>query len=111
MSALSIPLSHPDAEEMSERFDEVRPWIRSLEEDSREVKGHGYEIIWSEINNRRIGKNKVPSHASFPTEADAFRLIGKTREAARFSAPMEAKLIRFPTLRNWARAKPLQSSI
>ena len=43
---LRLPLRRPDAKAMAERFDEVRAWIRALDEGSRDRRGFGYAIEW-----------------------------------------------------------------
>jgi hypothetical protein len=41
---LRLRLRGPDAKALGSRFDEVRSWIRNLEEGSRARRGFGYEI-------------------------------------------------------------------
>lgn len=105
---LSMALSHPGAEELSERFDEVRQWILALESGSRKVRGFGYEIVWTETNNRRIGKNSLPTSVVIPSDEDGFRLIGKGRDAKLFHSLAAPTLTRFPSLRDWVVAKPIR---
>jgi len=81
---LSLSLRRPDTRSYSERFEEVRTWIRSLEDGARERRGFGYDIEWAEINHRQLGRNKVPDKVAVPTEADALKLIGKQKDAERF---------------------------
>ena len=104
---LKLSLKRPSSRELSSRFAEVRQWIRDLEHGSREVRGYGYEIGWTEINHRELGRNRVPCSASVPTEQDALRLIGRAREAQRFRMLCEQTLDEFPTLNYWVARKPL----
>src|SRR5947209_8214102 len=60
----------PDSRDLAERFDDVRKWIRALESGSKAAQGHGYEIEWTEINHRQLGRNHVPARVGVPTEAD-----------------------------------------
>ena len=78
---LALRFTRPDARAMSERFDEVRSWIRALEEESKAGRGHGYEVRWTDVNHRQLGANRVPIGVSVPTVDDALELIGK-RQAA-----------------------------
>ncbi len=103
----SLRLRRPDTRDLTERFDDVRQWIRALEHGSKSVQGFGYDIEWTEINHRQLGRNRIPARISVATEADAVRLIGKTQEAKRFSASMEAMLSRFPALSGWFARRPL----
>jgi hypothetical protein len=104
---LPLRLRRPDARALSERFDEVRTWIRALDEGSRAAQGFGYDIVWAEINHRLLGRNRFPAGIVAPTELDALRLIGKHRQAERFQALADATLRAFPALRDWLTSKPL----
>jgi hypothetical protein len=97
----------PDTRDLAERFDDVRKWIRALEQGSKGTQGHGYEIEWTDINHRQLGRNRVPARISVPTEADALRLVGKTQEAKRFSALADTMLTRFPALSDWLARHPM----
>lgn len=99
----------PDRRTLSERFDEVRTWIRLLVEGSRERVGHGYDVTWSEFDHRVLGRNRVPEGIVIPTEADALQLIGKRRAADRFDALASATIAAFPVLRNWLARRPLEA--
>jgi hypothetical protein len=97
----------PDTRDLADRFDDVRKWIRALEHGSKATHGHGYEIEWTEINHRQLGRNRVPARVSVPTESDAVRIIGRSQEAKRFSALADAMLTRFPVLSDWLARHPM----
>jgi hypothetical protein len=92
---------------MGEQFDAVRSWIAALSGGSRERRGHGYDLVWREINHRQLGRNSVPNAAVIPTEADALRLIGRGADARRFDQLAGMTLAAFPTLRSWIRKHAL----
>ena len=75
---LELRLRGPDTRALSERFEEVRQWIRELESESR------YGIEWREVNHRLLGRNRVPARIVVPGEREALELIGKVDDAARF---------------------------
>ncbi len=104
---LELPLAKPDARALSERFGDVRAWIRTLEDGSKIRRGFGYDIVWNEINSRVLGANRVPSRIVVETNDDALRLIGKCADAERFSHAAAATLATFPVLREWITRKPL----
>ena len=104
---LLLRLRRPSPREIGERFEAVRSWIEALENGSRSRLGAGYEIVWEEVNNRLLGRNKVPIAARLPTRADALVLIGKADEAARFDELIGPTLDRFPVLREWLVKRPL----
>ena len=91
---------------MSERFDDVRRWIRELEENSKTRRGFGYDILWAEIDHRQLGRNRIPTGALVPTREDALRLLGKQRQADRFARLAALTLDSCPELRAWIEKKP-----
>jgi len=102
-----LRLRQPAPAEMGEQFEAVRAWIAGLLGDSRERKGHGYDLAWRDINHRQLGRNSIPAAAVIPSEADALRMIGRGAEARRFDALAATTLAAFPALRPWIRAHPL----
>lgn len=104
---LALRFRRPDAKALSERFDDVRKWIKALEEGSKVTQGFGYEIEWTEINHRQIGRNRLPVGVKLAAEHDAVRLIGKHRQVERFRCLTDATLRRFPALLEWLTRHPL----
>lgn len=100
-----LRLRRPTAKDLGERFDEVRRWIRALEEGSRE---HGYTLEFDQVDHRQLGTNQVPGRVLIPTEAAALRIIGKTRAAERFRALREQTVALFPALAGWIAARPMK---
>jgi hypothetical protein len=98
---LELKLRGPDRRAFSERFDEVRQWIRELESDGR------FQIGWVEINHRVLGRNRIPTRISVPNERDALTLIGKADEAKRFHALCDVTLETLPELSAWLTRRPL----
>jgi hypothetical protein len=103
---LRLRLRKPDARALGSRFEEVRSWIRSIEEGSRGQRGFGYEIDWADLNHRQLGRNKIPDRISVPTESDALKLIGKEREARRFRDLLRSTTDIFPELVEWFARRP-----
>jgi len=58
---------------LGQRFEEVRAWIRELEDGSRANRGFGYDIEWIDIKHRQLGRNQIPDGILVPTERDALR--------------------------------------
>jgi hypothetical protein len=104
---LALRLRRPTTRQLSDEFDSVRAWIRALEEGAKPAGGLGYEIVWEEINNRRLGRNRAPSGAVVATKADALALIGKAKAAARFDVLAQAAIKAAPELGGWLARKPL----
>ena len=103
---LRLRLRGPDTKSIGQRFDEVRTWIRDLEDGSRAKRGFGYDIEWLSINHRQLGRNRIPGSISVPTEGDALRLIGKAKDGRRFDECLESTVGVFPMLAEWIRRRP-----
>lgn len=104
---LTLRLRQPTLAEMGAQFDAVRAWIRQLEEGALAAKGHGYAIVWRDVNHRQLGRNAVPDRVTIDTESDALRLIGRQAEARRFDALAEQTLSAFPQLAPWLARRAL----
>ncbi|MBF8271858.1 MAG: conserved hypothetical cytosolic protein [Magnetococcales bacterium] len=104
---LPVRFHRPSSKDMAGSFGAVQDWIRLLEQGSRVSRGFGYDIIWEEINHRQIGRNALPRGIQVATEADALRLIGKTREAERFSHVTRITHDTFPVLDGWLADHPM----
>jgi hypothetical protein len=104
---LKLSMRRPDAKAMAQSFAAVRGWIRDLEENSRSSKGFGYQIEWADINHRQLGRNRMPSRISVPSESDALRLIGKERAGRRFRELTQVTTGKFPALMQWVSRRPL----
>lgn len=103
---LRLRLRGPDTKALGQRFEDVRAWIRDLEHGSRAKRGFGYDIEWIHINHRQLGRNRIPDGISVPTECDALRLIGKTKDAQRFDACLGSTIDAFPALAEWIGRRP-----
>lgn len=104
---LELGVRQPNAATLMEQFDNVRHWIRQLEEGSKPVKGYGYEIVWRDINHRQLGRNRLPDKIVLATEADALRLLGRQADARRFDRLAGATLGAFPQLQAWLSRRPM----
>lgn len=104
---LELRLRQPGVAELGDQFDAVRGWIRALEAGARDALGHGYDIVWREINHRQLGRNRLPERVVFNTEADALRLIGCQADGKRFDQLAAATLAAFPQLKEWLGRRPM----
>ena len=104
---LSLRLRRPAPQDLSDHFDAVRGWVRSLEAGSKAASGFGYVIEWQEINNRQLGRNHLPVGLTVPSQADACALIGKSLEVASFQTLAQRTLEPFPELGDWLCRRPL----
>jgi hypothetical protein len=103
---LTLKVSKPETAALGRSFEAVRNWIRELEDNSRAREGFGYDIEWTDINHRQIGRNRMPGRILVPTETDALRLIGKERDCRLFRKLAQATVSQFPALAPWVSHKP-----
>ncbi len=102
---LRIPLKHPTARELGERFDIARDWVRQVQQASER---HGYALEWKRIRHRQLGENRLPVAALIADDALALKILGRRREAAQFDGLARKVLDTFPELRGWLLRKPLR---
>lgn len=96
-----LALKSPSSTEMADRFDEVRAWIVEIRAMPR------CRVEMREFRHRVFGANAVPQEAWIDTVEDALALIGKQRDAARFTALLEVTRKRQPPLLGWLAKRPL----
>jgi len=106
---LDMPFRKATAREALERFSEVREWVNRLREGSRERRGFGYSLEFTEVNHRQLGEQRFPSRIWFETEGYFLRFIGKGREFERFRMLAEQTLAEQPGLREWLEQKPIKA--
>ncbi|MCP4333246.1 MAG: hypothetical protein GY785_11370 [Gammaproteobacteria bacterium] len=105
---MRIPLKHPAAGVIGDRFEEVRRWIATLSAQCKSTTGSGFRLEWHESSHRQLGKNRLPVAAVIETEADGLDIIGKRRQAEEFRKLADATIHVFPKLRSWLHKKPLK---
>lgn len=97
-----LRLRRPTATDLGSRFDEVRHWIRALEE------ADGFTIEFEEVAHRQLGRNRVPGRVWVPTEGEALRILGKQRAADSFHSLRGRILKALPALDAWVTASPMK---
>jgi hypothetical protein len=95
-------LKKPTSTEMAERFSEVRSWISRLDGEAQQ-----YRLVWRDIRHRTLGENTVPAEIWVDSLDDCLALIGKRREANRFTSVVALTGQRYPPLLAWLRKRPL----
>ncbi len=104
---LRLALRRPTSADLSSEFDAASRWMKDLDNSSHSVRGFGYELIWTEVNHRVLGRNRVPAGVVVPSEDDHLRLIGKRHDAERFRKLCVHTRQAFPELGDWLARKPL----
>ncbi|MGH8582981.1 MAG: Wadjet anti-phage system protein JetD domain-containing protein [Gammaproteobacteria bacterium] len=98
-----LTLKGPSSAELADRFEQVRTWIADLRQ------GHHYRVVMRELRHRVIGTNVVPDEIWIDTFDDALALIGKRREARRFSELVAGTRSRQPAVLPWLAKHPLRA--
>ncbi|RJQ63106.1 MAG: hypothetical protein C4530_03910 [Desulfobacteraceae bacterium] len=104
---LRFPLKHPAPGELGERYGEVKDWIEDLVRHAGSDRSRCFTLEWREVNHRQLGRNRLPIAAVFEQPADAFRFIGKQKQADAFDRLCREILCTFPELEPWLVQKPL----
>ena len=105
---LRLRTSRPGPRDLSERFEEVRAWIRALEAGAKASRGFGYEIDWVEVTHRQLGRNRIPTGAVVPSEQDALELLGKRKQAETVYRLAGVTAAEFPGLKAWLADHPMK---
>jgi len=94
--------------ETLEKYPHITEYIKRLNEHSKEAAGYGYTIQYSEVNNRKIGKQFFPQKILFENEADYLRFICKEKEFAKFKENVLMIIDALPVLKDWIIDNPLK---
>ena len=95
-----LQLKGPTSAEMADHFVEVRAWVAEL------LGMPHCRVERREFKHRVFGANAVPQEVWVDTVDEALALIGKRREAASFTALIEATRKRQPQLLAWLAKRP-----
>jgi hypothetical protein len=98
-----LVLKAPSSAEISERFDAVRAWIAELRALPL------VRVVMREFKHRLLGSNAIPAEVWVDTIGDALALIGKNRDAARFTELLELTRRQLPAILPWLAKRPLKA--
>lgn len=105
---IEIPFSKPDAKELMENFSKLREYILDLKGQSKESLGYGYELELSLWQHRHLGSQLVPAKIRIVSMEDLCRLIGKSKDLARWRKSSVLVAQQLPQLRKWIGLAPLK---
>lgn len=98
-----LVLKIPTSAEIADHFGEVRSWIAELR-----MTPH-CRVQMREFRHRVFGTNEIPYQVWIDSDDDALALIGKRRDAARFSLLVAATYRLQPKLLDWLAKRPLRA--
>lgn len=96
-----LRLLGPTTAELTARFEEVRNWAEGLRSGAK-----NYRLLERDIRSPVLGHNRIPDEAWLDTLPSALALIGKTQEAARFTALVRGTQARQALLLPWLEKRP-----
>lgn len=114
VQGLAVPprrlrLSGPSSTELTERFDDVRAWMKDLGCNAPQSDAPRWRIVMREFRHRVLGTNAVPDEVWLDTADDALALIGKQKEARRFVSLVQHTRDQHPVLLPWLEKRPLNA--
>ena len=80
--------------------------IKNLYLDSKEKKGYGYEIIYTEKRKKGLGLQSLPTQFIFNDESDYLKYLGRENEISRFNKFCDSTFAKFPELKHVIFNKP-----
>ena len=75
-----LRLTGPSSTELTERFDDVRVWMKALGCNAPADAAPRYRIVLREFRHRVLGECAVPDAVWIDTLDDALALIGKQKD-------------------------------
>lgn len=103
---IEIPFGKPSPKEMLNDFSTLDEQLAVLRRASKEHKGYGYGIDYTEINHRQLGSQRVPARIYFETADDFLRYVGKKKEFDTFQELAAETQVVLPGLSDWVSKNP-----
>lgn len=100
---IRLALKCPTAADISDRFDSVREWVRSIAEVPH------VRLEWREWGHRVQGTQRLPSAAWLDSVSDALVMLGKRRQADQYQQLWQHTGSIQPALLPWLIKRPLQT--
>jgi hypothetical protein len=100
---LRLNLKAPSAADLSDRFEAVRDWVRTVA-DTPHIR-----LDWRDWNHRVQGTQRLPAAVWVDSVQAALAFIGKARQARRFEALWQQTAAAQPALLMWMSRRPIQA--
>jgi hypothetical protein len=111
LSPRRLRFTGPTSTELTERFDEVRVWMKDLGCNAPPHSAPRNRIVMREFRHRVLGASAVPDEVWLDTLDDALALIGKQKEAKRFASLVQLTREQHPVLLPWLKKRPLNALV
>lgn len=101
--SVRLTLKAPSASDLSDRFDAVREWVRTMAATPH------VRIDWRDWNHRVQGSQRLPNAVWLDTLPAALALLGRVRQVERFRQLWATTASAQPLLLQWLAKRPLQA--
>lgn len=103
---IEVPFGKLKAKELLTDFAVTSASVAELRNESKEVKGYGYSIDYTETSHRQLGAQKLPTRIYFKTLDDFTRFIGKKKELEDYRRQAKETISYRPELKKWVENNP-----
>lgn len=100
---LCIPLGRPVAAQLLNEFTAVGSWKQAVE-----ASQDSYRIAYTEVNHRRLGRQRLPTKVCFDSAEQAAAFLGKRTALTGFRQLNRELQERHPALTGWIERRPLK---
>jgi len=105
-----LRLTSPTSAELTTRFDAVRLWVAQMRKVAAGEGQRGYRVVWREFRHQVLGSNALPEAVWLDTLDDALAVLGKHKEAQRFTQQLvQITRTQMPVLLPWLEKRPLNA--
>ena len=91
-----------------ESFAEVQSWLSELNASSKDTRGYGFTVEFSQINHRKLGRQNLPSDIRFDTPGDIARFIGKQKDLDEYLNVLRFSEEHKPAVAAWMKSNPMK---
>lgn len=109
MPSRRLRLLVPTSTELTERFDDVRTWMKALGCGVPADRAPRYRIVLREFRHRVLGACAVPDEIWLDTLDDALALIGRQSDFKRFASLVQLTREQHPVLLQWLEKRPMNA--
>ena len=100
---IQVPLRGPKPSQVGDDIAAAREWVAALDASGRDDRR--YTLQWQWIGGRKIGRNRLPTHAVVSSFEQAWALLGVTTSVHCLDEIL-ALAQQHPTVREWVLAHP-----
>lgn len=102
-----FPLIIPANKVPSKDFATYTNEIKNLYSNSKDKKGYGYNIIYTEKRKKGLGLQSLPTQFIFEDKIDFLKYLGKENEVVLFNKACDVTFLIFPELKEVIFNKPI----